>query len=156
MRLLLALALALAFAKGTHGPERIRRNICTQPEATDGDTCSDGNPMTRPDRCRAGVCLSGPCTAVFVNNQCQSACPPNKIRDGSFCVDEQRQCGSQCIECDESGTGCSRCAFEKVLDGSSCSDTCTVKANDGSDKQDCTHNRAPCMLLLFCAPVGSE
>ena len=78
---------------------------CSNPIATNGTSCSDGNACTQTDSCQAGVCTGGNPVVCTAQDQChvagtcdpangQCSNPPAPI--GTACTNEGNPCASQC------------------------------------------------------------
>jgi len=95
--------------------------VCTNPPATDGASCSDGNGCTLNDTCQGGVCQPGPgkvcaaldqCHVVGTCNTttgvCSNPAKPNgtACNDGNACTVLDQCLGGQCIgvSADHQGT----------------------------------------------------
>ena len=57
----------------TAGTCNTATGLCSNPVATNGTTCSDGNACTQNDSCQNGACQSGPAVTCTASDQCHVA-----------------------------------------------------------------------------------
>ena len=82
---------------------------CSDPAATDGTLCDDGNACTQTDTCESGVCVGGNPVTCTASDQCHAAgscdsstghCSDPAATDGTLCDD-----GNACTQTDTCESG---------------------------------------------------
>jgi hypothetical protein len=141
-----------------------RTGLCSNPNATDGTACDDGNKCTRTDTCRNGVCVGSNPVACMAQDQCHVAgiCDPKtgacsnptkgngtRCDDGNACTSGETctagVCGGGTPVAD--GTACN--------DGNACTqtDTCRNGVCVGSNPVVCPAPADACHVQGACDPV---
>jgi hypothetical protein len=155
---------------------------CSNPNATDGTACNDGNNCDSNDVCKGGVCSGTPvvCTA---SDQCHAAgsCDPSTgkcsnppVADGTSCNDGN-SCDTNDVckagvcsgtpvtctasdQCHAAGTcdpSTGKCSNPAVADGTSCNDGNLCDKNDVCKAGVCTGTPTTCTASDQCHAAGT-
>ena len=151
-------------AAGTCNPAN---GTCSNPAATDGTGCNDGNACTQTDTCMAGVCVGGSLKSCTASDQCHTAgtCDPGTgtcsnpaatdgtgCNDGNACTQTDTCVAGVCVggspkscvagdQCHAAGTcdpGTGTCSNPAVLNGSPCNAGNPCTTNDTCQDGTCT------------------
>jgi N-acetylneuraminic acid mutarotase len=108
--------------------------ICSNPNATNGTSCNDGNACTVPDSCQNGTCASGPQLTCDDHNACtaESCDPINGCGHATVNCDDNNPCTAD--SCD-AVRGCVHTMIDTDGDSvANCQDNCPSVSN--SDQRD--------------------
>ncbi|HEX2570285.1 MAG TPA: hypothetical protein VH877_12050, partial [Polyangia bacterium] len=158
---------------------------CSNPNATDGTSCNDGNACTQTDRCQAGTCTGNSpvtCTALDqchvagVCNPASGQCSNPSATDGTSCND-----GNACTQTDTCQAGAcngnnpvtcaaldqchvagtcnpttGQCSNPNAQDGTSCNDGNACTQTDTCQAGACNgNNPVTCAALDQCHVAGT-
>ena len=142
---------------------------CAAVAAKDGAACSDFNPCTNADQCKAGACVGvgkvcddgDPCTVDSCDKK-DGACKAVAGKDGAACDDgdactassacQKGVCAGAVVSCDD-GKPCTKdscdpktgkCSNSAVLEGQPCDDGQTCTENDACSKGSCSGDIKAC------------
>ena len=116
--------------------------MCSNPDAADGTSCSDGNACTVMDSCQTGACSSGTPVTCMALDQCHVAgvcdtgtgmCSNPNAMDGTACTSGgvNGACGAgACVACgDGQKAATEACDDGNTTNNDGCSSTCAVEPN---------------------------
>ncbi len=111
----------------------------------DGTSCNDGNPCTRTDSCRTGVCVGGDPVVCVASDQCHTGvCITGPISGGS-CAYPNRPDGSSCSDGDACTLGdtCQAGACTSGAPGCAPPDQCHTAADSCDPVSGCSYPARP-------------
>ncbi|HRI65435.1 MAG TPA: hypothetical protein PK156_14405 [Polyangium sp.] len=159
--------------------------MCSNPNASDGTTCSDSNACTQADTCQAGACVGANPVTCMAMDQCHVAgtcdtatgqCDNPAAADGTTCSD-----GNGCTQTDTCQTGAcvganpvtcmaldqchvagicdtatGMCSNPNANDGTACSDNNACTQSDTCQMGTCTGaNPVTCTAMDQCHVAGT-
>lgn len=167
----------------TAGTCNTTTGLCSNPNATNGTTCSDGNACTLNDKCQAGVCggtaLSCPsptaCHTAGTCNPSTGVCSTPNSADGTPCNDgnactQSDTCQSgvcvgsnpvvctasdQCHAAGTCNTSTGACTNPNAAAGTVCNDGNACTTNDKCQSGVCNGTAVVCATPTSCQTAGT-
>jgi len=150
---------------------------CSNPDAPEGTTCSDGNACTQTDTCVAGVCTGGNPVVCTASDQCHvpgvcdtttgicsnpAAADGTSCNDGNACTQTDTCQAGACVggnpvvctaldQCHDVGvcdTTTGACSNPAKPDGTSCGDGLFCNGNETCQGGICTPGVNPCNAAI--------